>query len=93
MADMRHAATRDAAHDILCRVRLDALILDCTIADEEVADLLDVMALRQPGARIIGLSAGEDAARDSRLLLDLIKGRAELGSIVTSVMQCLARAS
>ena len=93
VADVQHAAARDAAHEVLGRTRLDALIVDCTMPDEDVADLLDAMALRQPEAVLIGLSADEDRMRDPRLLIDLIKSRSELGTIVTSVMRCLTRVS
>ncbi len=93
VANVIHAASLSDAAQITANTFLDAVILDCALPGGDVRSFLDNLAARQPGARLIGLSADEDQARDPRLLIDLIKSRSELRSIVTSVKRCLARAS
>ncbi len=93
VANVIHAASLSDAAQITANTFLDAVILDCALRGGDVRSFLDNLAARQPGARLIGLSADEDQARDPRLLIDLIKSRSELRSIVTSVKRCLARAS
>ncbi|MFX0546384.1 CHASE domain-containing protein [Roseovarius sp. S1116L3] len=93
VAKVIHAPTLCEAARISQTTELDAVILDCTLPGDDARRFLDELAERQPNARLIGLSADEDRARDPRLLVDLIKSRSELRSIVTSVRHCLTRAS
>ncbi|MFX0543021.1 CHASE domain-containing protein [Roseovarius sp. S4756] len=93
VAKVIHAATLSEASRIAQTTQLDAVILDCTLPGDDARRFLDDLATLQPNARLIGLSADEDRARDPRLLVDLIKSRSELRSIVTSVRHCLTRAS
>ncbi len=93
VANVIHAVTLPDAVRISASTFLDAVILDCALPGDDVRIFLDNLATRHPDARLIGLSADEDQARDPRLLIDLIKSRSELGTIVTSVKRCLARAS
>ncbi|WP_170846547.1 CHASE domain-containing protein [Roseovarius nanhaiticus] len=93
VAKFVHATSLAEAARISAATHLDAVILDCTLPSGELRAFLDRLALRQPGARVIGLSADETLTKDPRIQVNLVKGRSELGSIVSSVTQCLTRAS
>jgi DNA-binding response OmpR family regulator len=88
-----HATSLAEASRISAATDLDAVILDCALPGDEVSGFLDRLAIRQPGARVIGLSADETQTQDHRIRINLVKGRSELGAIVSSVTQCLTRAS
>lgn len=92
-ATVAHAKSLRSARKQIAAGHFDVVILDWTLPDGDAATLITHIKLRQPGARIIGLSANSRQSDDPRLHANIIKSKAELSSVVASVNECAQLAS
>tara|TARA_R110002049_G_scaffold44333_6_gene130160 strand:+ start:15865 stop:18960 length:3096 start_codon:yes stop_codon:yes gene_type:complete len=93
VADVVNVTSLAQARIMIARGELDVVIVDWSLPDGDARCLLDDLSKMQPQAKIIGLSADSDRARDSRVGVNLVKSRTELDTILRSITGETAKAS
>lgn len=87
-ATVEHAKSLLVAKKRIATGRFDIIILDWSLPDGDASTLMNQISLRQPDAKIIGLSANSYQSDDPRLFANMVKSRTELSSVVESVNAC-----
>ncbi|MFD2740265.1 CHASE domain-containing protein [Sulfitobacter aestuarii] len=84
-AEVTNVTTLAEMRRTLGRQRMDVCLLDWTVPDGNARSLLDEIAARQPGAKIIGLSAAADRVADTRVLHNMVKSRMDIPAIIQQI--------
>ncbi|WP_241434465.1 CHASE domain-containing protein [Sulfitobacter noctilucae] len=85
VAHVTHAKSLGAAKVAINSCSLDVVILDWSLPDGDAETLLNLIATRQPHARIIALSADAERRHDPRIYASMVKSRTDMASLISAV--------
>ncbi|KIN71078.1 Multi-sensor Signal Transduction Histidine Kinase [Sulfitobacter guttiformis KCTC 32187] len=91
--DVKHAKSLAVAQQIIAGERLDVVILDWSMPDGDASELINQIKMRQPDAKIIGLTSTSKQSSDPRLFAHMVKSQTDLGAVVDSITRCVPLAS